>query len=54
MKNILFFEKMTFHDLYTGKITRKLHCQIFGIGFRVKLPTRQPKRDGHSEWLGIN
>ena len=54
MKNILYFQKMTFHDLFTGKITQKLHCEIFGIAFRVKLSSNQPPRDNHKEWLGIN
>ena len=54
MKKPLFFQKMTFHELTSGKITTKLHCYIFGYCFRVKLGSYQPKRDDHREWLGIN
>lgn len=53
MKKVLFFQKMTFHELTSGKITTKLHCEIFGIVFRVKLGSYQPKRDDHREWLGL-
>ena len=54
MKNVLYFKKMTFHDLTSGKITKKLHCEIFGIAFRVKLYSATPARCDHKEWLGLN
>ena len=54
MKNVLYFKKMTFHDLTSGKITQKLHCEIFGIAFRVVLCSKTPKTDCHKEWLGLN
>ncbi len=54
MKKVLYFQKLTFHELTSGKVTTKLHCDIFGIVFRVKLCSYQPKREDHKEWLGIN
>lgn len=51
---VLYFQKLTFHELTSGKITTKLHCDIFGIVFRVKLGSRQPQKCDHRKWLGIN
>lgn len=54
MKSILYFKKLTFHDLFTGKVTKKLHCAIFGIVFRVKLASFQKHETSHKEYLSVN
>lgn len=35
MKNIIYIKKLKFHNLFTGKITYKLHINILWFSFRI-------------------
>ncbi|MEI7488510.1 MAG: hypothetical protein WCJ72_14090 [Chryseobacterium sp.] len=35
MKKRIYIKKLTFHNLFTGRITYKLHVDLLGVSFRI-------------------
>lgn len=43
MKKSIYFQSLTFHNLFTGRITYKLHVDMLGFTFRIPYWTEKPK-----------
>lgn len=35
MKRIIFIQPLKYHNLVTGKVTRKIHIEILGMSVRI-------------------
>ena len=44
MKKTIFTQKLTFHNLFTGRIIYKLHVDIFGFAFRIPFWAEKAKK----------
>ena len=42
MKKLIFIQSLKFHNLFTGRITYKLHIEVFGISTRIPYWTTKP------------
>lgn len=53
MKNPIYVKKLSFHNLFSGVIVKKLHIQIGKLAFRVPYARITPVTDKQSKYFGI-
>lgn len=56
MKNQIQFHVLTYHNLHSGAITKKLRVIFFNIAVQIPFSHKKQKKAkcDHSQWLGLN